>query len=148
MVDVTTSIEIARPLSEVAGYCADPSNATEWYANIKKVHWRTAPTVEVGARVAFTAEFLRRTLEYEYEIVEFEPLVRLVMRTTEGPFPMQTTYEWTAVSPTVTRVTLNNAGEPLGFSRLVAPMMTAAMRRANTKDLQALKRIVESRYPE
>ena len=35
--------------------------------------------------------------------------------------------------------------EPAGFSNIVAPFMTAAMRRANKKDLALLKTILEAR---
>jgi hypothetical protein len=66
------------------------------------------------------------------------------MRTSQGPFPMETTYTWTAVDESRTRMTLRNRGEPAGFSRIAAPAMAAAMRRANGKDLAAIKRILES----
>jgi hypothetical protein len=56
---------------------------------------------------------------------------------------METTYAWTAVDDSRTRMTLRNRGEPAGFSRVAAPVMAAAMRRANTKDLAAIKRILE-----
>ena len=39
---------------------------------------------------------------------------------------------------------LRNRGEPSGFSSLGAPFMTAAMRRANAKDLLALKNLLEA----
>ena len=41
-------------------------------------------------------------------------------------------------------MTLRNRGEPAGFARLTAGAMQRAMRRANTKDLQNLKRILEA----
>ena len=144
-VDVATETVIQRPVDVVARYAADPSNAPDWYANIDSVGWKSEPGVRTGARVAFVARFLGRRLEYTYELVEVEPGLRLVMRTTEGPFPMETSYTWTAVDETSTRMTLRNRGEPAGFSKLVAPLMAPAMRRANRKDLAKLKEILEAR---
>jgi len=66
------------------------------------------------------------------------------MRTAEGPFPMETTYTWTDTASGGTRMTLRNRGEPSGFSRFAAPAMTAAMRRANGKDLARLKALLET----
>jgi len=89
------------------------------------------------------AHFLGRRLAYTYSIVELIPGERLVMRTAEGPFPMETTYTWTPTSSGGTHMTLRNQGEPAGFSRLLAPFMAPAMRRANRKDLATLKSILE-----
>jgi hypothetical protein len=87
-VDVTTEIVIARPYVRVAAYAGDPSNAPEWYANIISVRWQSPPPVDVGSPLDFVAKFLGRTLAYTYEVVESSPH-RLVMRTAQGPFPME-----------------------------------------------------------
>ena len=42
-----------------------------------------------------------------------------------------------------TRMTLRNRGIPTGFSRLMAPLMSLAIRRATQKDLARLKALVE-----
>jgi uncharacterized protein YndB with AHSA1/START domain len=144
-VDVVTEIEIARPRVEVASYVADPDNTTAWYENIERVEWRTDPPLEVGTRLAFVARFLGRTLSYVYEIRELVPGERLVMSTADGPFPMETTYTWADASGGGTRMTLRNRGQPAGFSKVAAPMMAGAMRRANRKDLERVKQILESR---
>jgi uncharacterized protein YndB with AHSA1/START domain len=142
-VDVSTEIVIQREPAEVAAYAADPDNAPNWYVNIKSVQWKTSPPARIGSLVTFVAHFMGRKLEYTYEIVEYVPGQRLVMTTAEGPFPMETTYTWTAAAEGGTRMTLRNRGEPSGFSKLVAPLMASAMRRANTKDLRRLKEILE-----
>lgn len=146
-VDVRTELVIDRPVDVVAGYAADPGNAPHWYANIESVEWKTSPPATVGSRVAFVARFLGRRLEYTYELAEHVPGSRLVMRTNEGPFPMETTYTWHPVGTGSTRMTLRNRGEPTGFSKLLSPLMAPAMRRANRKDLAALKAILEAGGP-
>jgi hypothetical protein len=144
-VDVKTGIEIDRPRSEVAAYASDPDNATAWYENIKAVTWKTPKPVAVGSTVAFVAQFLGRRLTYTYEVREIVPSERLVMSTAEGPFPMETTYAWRDTASGGTAMELRNRGEPSGLSKLAAPVMAAAMRRANGKDLARLKAVLEAR---
>ena len=92
----------------------------------------------------FVARFLGRRLAYTYEFTDLVPNELLVMRTAEGPFAMETTYTWEPSGDSGTRMTLRNRGEPSGFSKVGAPLMTAAMRRANRKDLAQLKAVLES----
>ena len=130
-------------MAEVSAYAADPTNAPAWYDNIESATWETDPPLRVGSRVAFVARFMGRQLTHTYEIVELVPEERLVMRTAEGPFPMETTYTWVSTAEGYTRMTLRNRGEPTGFFKLVAPIMVGAIRRANNKDLNQLKTILQ-----
>ena len=143
MVDILTEIEIARPRADVAAYAQNPDNAPEWYDNIKSVEWVSEPPLQVGSHVAFVAHFAGKRLAYTYEFVELVPGERLVMRTAEGPFPMETTYTFEDTGGGGTRMTLRNRGEPAGFSKLMSPFMGWMMRRANTKDLASIKRRLE-----
>ena len=128
----------------MSAYAGDPTNAPEWYVNIESVEWKSSPPLAVGSQLAFVARFLGRRLEYTYEIVDLVPGERLVMRTAQGPFPMETTYTWEAAGAAATRMTLRNGGEPSGFATVAAPVMAAAMRRANDKDLGRLRSILEA----
>jgi uncharacterized protein YndB with AHSA1/START domain len=142
-VDILTEVVIKVAPETVAAYAGDPTNAPDWYVNIESVEWRTPPPATVGSRMSFVARFLGRRLAYTYEIVALVPGERLVMRTAEGPFPMETTYTWQPHGDGETRMTLRNRGEPSGFAKVAAPVMAAAMRRANQQDLATLKRRLE-----
>ena len=142
-VDVETTIEIARPRAEVAAFAADPDNVHAWYRNITRVEWLTDRPLRVGTRLAFTAQFLGRRMAYTYEVVEHEPGERLVMRTADGPFPMETTYMWIDGPGGSTIMALRNRGEPAGFSAIASPMMAAGIRRNNRGDLRRLKQVLE-----
>jgi hypothetical protein len=142
-VDVVTEARIARPRAEVAAFACDPDNAARWYENITSVQWETAPPLAVGSRIAFVARFLGRPLSYTYEVREHVPGERFVMSTSEGPFPMETTYEFSDAGDG-TLMRLRNRGEPSGFANVAAPLMARSMRRANRKDLDNLKELLET----
>jgi len=105
-VDVTTETTIERPRDVVSNFAIDPDNVPAWYVNVKSVEWKTPRPAAIGSQIAFVAPFLGRRLEYTYEIAELVPGERLVMRTSQGPFPMETTYTWEDAGPSATRMFL------------------------------------------
>ncbi len=147
MVDVKTEIEIDCEVETVSGYACNPDNATAWYKNIKSLEWKTPKPLSIGSQIDFKAQFLGRELAYTYEIIELDPPHKMVMRTADGPFPMETTYTWEAVGNGQTRMALRNRGIPSGFSKWFAPIMAIMMRKANQKDLKLIKYLLESNEP-
>ncbi len=143
-VDVVVEALIPFPREVVSSYAGDPTNAPQWYANIESVNWRTQPPGAVGSQIDFKARFLGRRLSYTYEIVDLDPGKRLVMRTADGPFPMETTYTWESVEGG-TLMRLRNRGTPSGFTKVAAPVMAKAMKGAMTKDLGRLSRELSAR---
>ncbi|AJY75113.1 SRPBCC family protein [Paenibacillus beijingensis] len=143
MVNVLTEIIINCPRDKVSDYAANPDNAPEWYINIQSALWQTPKPLAVGSKIAFKAQFLGKQLAYVYQIAEYEPGKLLVMRTADGPFPMETTYTWETAEGNATRMTLRNKGNPTGFSMIFAPLMSFIMQRANKKDLKKIKALLE-----
>lgn len=139
-----TDVVIDRSRELVAAYAADPAHAPAWHSRIHGVTWETEPPLGVGSRMAFVAHFLGNKLTYTYEVVAYEPGTRLVMRTAQGPFPMETTYTWADTPEGGTRMTLRNRGEPSGFGKFAAPVLEAAIRRANRRDLARLEELLET----
>jgi len=143
-VDVVSEIVIHRARTEVAAYAADPARAPEWFGSVDEIEWLSEPLLSVGAKVAFVSHATRRKLSFLFEVSEYLPDERLVMHTMEGSFPMETTYTWEDHGAGATRMTLRNRGEPTGFLRFAAPLLAPAMRRSIMKDLERLKRRLES----
>ncbi len=73
MVDVTVETTIDRPVSVVAKYAADPTNAVHWWANVSAAAWQGKADAAVGSKFAFTASYGGRPVECLYEISEFTP---------------------------------------------------------------------------
>jgi uncharacterized membrane protein len=144
MVDVVTEIMINYPISQVSEYASNPVHAPEWYVNIHSAEWRSPKPIAIGSQIAFKAKFLGRELAYVYEIVELIPGKKLVMKTAQGPFPMETTYTWQEMDANRTKMTLRNTGNPTGFSKIMSPFMATMMRKANMKDLKKIKDILEN----
>ena len=143
-IDIVTEIVIDRPVAEVADFAANPDNAPAWYENIKSVEWKTSRPLAIGSRVAFVAEFLGRRSAYTYEIIELKAGEQLVMRASDGPFPVETSYTWKALGLVGTRMILRNRGEPHGLSKLMSPIVERTTRDTNRNDLQRLKRLLEA----
>jgi uncharacterized membrane protein len=143
MVNVQTEVLINKPPEVVAKYAMNPDNAPLWYVNINSAKWITPQPLTIGSQIAFEAAFLGKKLSYVYEIVELIPGEKLVMRTADGPFPMETTYEFEKLEERVTKMKLRNRGNPSGFSKILSPFMEMMMRKANKKDLKKIKEIIE-----
>lgn len=141
--DVSAEIEIERPPGIVAAYACNPENAPDWSSHIKSVQWITEPKVHRGSRIAVVAELLGKRLEYTSEIVEYEPGKNFVMRATEGQFVLETTYRFEPTRDGHTRMTLRNRGEASGVSKLLTPVVTAAIKTAAQRDLLKLKEVLE-----
>ena len=143
-VDISSEIVIDRPRAEVAAFAADPDNATAWYEHVKRVVWRTKRPLAVGTRIGFMAESLGKQLEFVYEVTTLVPGERLVMRSEEGRFPMETIYAWRDEPGGGTRMSLTNHAEPRGLGRVSAVLLRRSMRSSNAKDLSRLKGVLES----
>lgn len=146
MIDVKTEIIIHCRKIRIWEYVSDPDKAPEWYANIHSISWGTPKPAQLGTRVAFVARFMGRTLAYIYQVTEWVPLEHLTMTSVSGPFPMQTKCSLRSLGEETTRVTLQNTGKPKGKFRLLSRLVSWMIKRANRRDLNQLKQLLEEKY--
>jgi uncharacterized membrane protein len=141
--DVTVETVVARPRAEVARYVTDWRNDTSWIGALSDVRLVSVGAFGVGSRVARTASFLGRRIEYVNEIVELDPERRLAMRSVAGPFPMSVVYEFEDAGAG-TLVRIRAQGDASGFYRAAGPVLSRAVRRGIAGDLKRLRRLLES----
>lgn len=146
--DVTVETTVARPRDEVAGYASDWRNDTEWIRALSEARLVTEPPFGVGSRVERVASFLGRRIVYVNEVVEYEPGVRLVMRSVQAPFPMTVTYEFEdADADAGSRMRIRARGDASGLYRLAGPLLARAVERSIAGDLDRLRQNLEARPP-
>ena len=118
--DVTAEIEIGLPRVEVAIYATDASNDPLWIGGVVESGVLSDGPVRQGTCVARVAKFLGKRIEYINEVIEYDPGVRLVMKSVSGPFPMTVSYEFKeAEGGTLTQIHVR--GDAEGFFKLAAP---------------------------
>jgi uncharacterized membrane protein len=139
MTDVSAETTIARARGDVARYATDWRNDREWIGALTDVRL----VQEKPLQVARVASFLGKRIEYVNEVVEHEPGRRLVMRSVKAPFPMLVTYEFEdAREGTLMRI--RTEGDASGFYRLAGPLLSRAVKRGVSGDLERLKTRLEA----
>lgn len=141
-VDARAEVVIDRPRQEVAQIATDPANDPLWIGGVQSARLLSEGPLGVGSRVARTARFLGRRIDYVNEVVELEPSARLRMRSVRGPFPMDITYSF-ADAAGGTRTAIEVRGEPGRFFGIAGPLLESMVRRSVTSDLARLKALVE-----
>ncbi len=142
-VDISAEIVINRPRNEVAAFASDPGNDPAWIGGIVEAKTLTGPPFGKGAKVARVASFLGRRMEYEPEVVEYEPNSLVAMKA-DSPFPMTIRYTFAGAGRGGTKMTILVQGGGTGFYSVAAPLLAMMVRRNVSQDLKRLKRMLES----
>lgn len=140
--DVTASVLIRRPRPEVAAYMLDPRNDAEWTTGVESVRPLTPGPLRTGSKVDRSVRFLGRRFGYTYEVTAAEP-GRWAEMAVEVPFPMRIRYQLDDEGG-ATRASIRARGEPRGFFRLFGPLLAPMVRRSIGKDLELLRRRLET----
>ena len=142
MIDVSGVRLIDRPLEEVFDYMANLDNLPDWLAGCRKAWSPTGDGREVGARIIHEDEFMGRTFEAEFDVVEWLPNERMVFEAISGPFRGRSV-ETVEPEGDATRVEIRVTGEPAGFLKAMSWMAARAAQSQLDESLDNLQRVLE-----
>ena len=85
MIDVRAECVIERPLEEVFDFMGDLDKLPLWLEGCRKAWSVSGDPRAVGSRVAHEDEFMGKSFETQFDVVEWEPNERMVFEAISGP---------------------------------------------------------------
>lgn len=136
------TVMIRRSPREVFEFLADFENVPRWNDAIVETHKTSKGPVQVGTTYRQVRSLPTKS-EETFEVVVFEPGLRLAIRGGLGPFEGELTYELEPAEGG-TRV-INEADlQARGAVKLLAPIAAGRIRDAVATNLRKLKRLLET----
>lgn len=143
-VEVAVSEVIERPVELVAAFVVDPSNLRRWAKQVAAAEWTTDPPVRLGSRVRLRRTGRAGSAVDDYEVCEYDLGHQVGLRSVDTTPTTTITYTWRAVSDRVTHMTVRTVIDSTSRPGPVESIQRVIVRRSTTRDLRALKRILES----
>ena len=125
----TVVVSIRRPLAVVFAFVANAETAPQWRPDIEEVQRTTAGPIGVGTTYQARRRHLGAWVAASLEILEYEPLLRVVFVRSVGPARVRESYTFRSVGDS-TRVTGRFDGaEHMRNTRYVVSAEAAALSR-------------------
>lgn len=134
---------INRPLDEVFSYATDFSNSAEWDPGVDSAKAVDPGPVRVGSRYSLEGTFGPSTLPMRYEVVEYEPPHRVVLRGHGEKLDALDTMEFSSASDGSTRISYTAEITLFGPLRYLGPLMNWPLDRMGQKALDGLVEILD-----
>jgi uncharacterized protein YndB with AHSA1/START domain len=124
MAPIVSSIEIARPQSEVFAYVTDPSTFAEWQAGVTGGSMEGGKSPSVGSKCTTTRRVGRTAREVTSQITKIDPPTRWAVHGIDGPIRsiVDVTVEPLNGSAQ-SRVTIELDFEGHGIGKLLVPLV-------------------------
>lgn len=143
VVEVSTSIEIARSANQVFAFVSEVQNNPRWQRGQRSCEWTSGPPVRVGSTYDQRARFLGKDIVNSFRVVEHEPGRRLRLASAGGSFPLTITRTVEPLGPTRSRFTEHVVGDSKGFYRIAEPLLRLLVKTSIRRDFPRLKAILE-----
>ncbi len=141
--EITSSIDIDRPASEVFRYLADMENNPRWQNGQESCVWTSDPPLGLGSTYDQRARFLGKAIISSFEVVEFEADKTIRIKSTSGTMPIDVTRTVTERGSDGCSVSAIVRGDPPLPMRLLGPLMKWMVSRNVSGDYVRLKALLE-----
>jgi len=141
---VEESIVIGRPVDYVFAFAADPKKDPLWASAVAESSQISEGPLGIGTRFTQALRLLGRRLEITFEVTEYEPNRSLQIGRFSGRLRSAVGRRTFEPAPAGTRVTFAGEGGSGLFLNLLEPLVTAAAKRAASRDLANLKAVLEA----
>ncbi len=94
MINLKTTVRIARPIDVVFAYVSDPRRFPVWNSAVREVRETSEPG-RVGSTYVMERDLPTGPARNDLEIVTLEPPAEFALRTTSGPTPFLYRYRFT-----------------------------------------------------
>jgi Polyketide cyclase / dehydrase and lipid transport len=145
-INVSDSVVIVRPVSEVFAFVADHENLPAWTVGVKEARRLTEGRPASGSRYRVVGRLLGRSIESSYLVTGFEPGRGFEGTMTSPMFGFSERYGVESAGDG-TRVSMSATVEPHGLFRLLGPVLAAGARRQVKADHRHLKTVLERPMP-
>lgn len=143
MIEERASCVIERPVAEVYELMADLDRVPQWVEGVREARAISGDPQSVGGKVAHVNEFMGRTFESTFEVLEWEPEHLMVFKVLSGPLRGESRETLEPVEEGSTRVTIEVTGDAAGPLKLLAGATGRAARRQLEASLRNLKALLE-----
>jgi uncharacterized membrane protein len=138
----TATIHIQRPPEEVFTYMSNIEHEVQW-RNLVDVNVTSGLPLRQGSTYRYVANMMGRQLQTEGEITGFELNQGWSFKSTSGPIPLEGGVAVESADGG-TKVTLGGEVKLGSLLKLVEPILRGMMQRQLTRELQNLKKLLES----
>ena len=143
MINMSETVTISRPPTEVFAFIADLDNIAKWNTEVESFTVSTSGTTRVGSQFVEHTRIGPSRTTVNCEVTEFEPDSRIVFVGDSAPLYFEFMY---SLEPTGggTKLSLEAHVSPKGIMALLAPLMAGVIKRGARKGLMAVKENLEA----
>lgn len=143
MIKFEKSIFINRPQQEVFDFMSNFENDAQWQSGLVSTKRISDGPIGVGSTWRQASKFLGREIEFDIEMISYDPPHQVGGKSISGPFPVESTSKFEAQDGG-TLLTITGQGEIGGFFKMAEGLVMKQFEKQFESDLAALKKLLEA----